>query len=117
MNIRITLIIILACVMGMLFPAQVQASEIISLKTRPGVTQTFILIKTDHPVASVILFAGGHGNLKLSSVSGIPSIGWGKNNFLVRTRNKFAEYGFMMAVVDAPFDKKGKKRHARGLQK
>jgi pimeloyl-ACP methyl ester carboxylesterase len=116
MSIRISLLIILSCFIGTFSPAQAHALELISLKTRPGETQTFILIKTDNPVASVILFVGGHGNLKLSSVSGIPDIGWGKNNFLVRTRNAFAEHGLMVAVVDAPSDKKGKKGMLGGFR-
>jgi hypothetical protein len=32
-----------------------------------GATQAFILIKADNPVASVILFEGGDGNLGLTS--------------------------------------------------
>jgi dienelactone hydrolase len=95
---------------------QSQAAELISLNTRPGVSQTFIYIKSDKPSASIILFAGGHGNLKLSTSSGMPSIGLGKNNFLVRTRNKFANNDFAVAVVDAPSDKKGKEGMKEGFR-
>ncbi len=116
MSIRIVLLIILFCFIQAFFPAQGHASELISLETRPGVTQRFILIKPNNPVASVILFAGGHGNLKLSNASGMPDIGWGKNNFLVRTRDVFAEHGFMVAVVDAPSDKKGKRGMLGGFR-
>lgn len=84
--------------------ANLNAAELISLKTRDSVEQKFIFMKSDNPVASVILFAGGKGALSLSSFFGSPSIGWGKNNFLVRTREQFAKNGFHVAVVDAPSD-------------
>lgn len=77
------------------------ASEAINLKTRPGVFQSFMFIKPDKPVASVILFAGGHGALDVSS----GSVGWGENNFLVRTREDFVKHGFMVALVDSPSDR------------
>jgi len=74
--------------------------------SRAGVQQKFILIKPTSPTAAVILFAGGHGALELesSSFSGV-KIGWGQNNFLVRTRNHFASHGFIVAVVDKPSDR------------
>ena len=75
--------------------------ELQTIATRPGVTQPFLLIRPDRrPVASVILFAGGHGRLALSQ----RGIGWGRQNFLVRTRGLFAEQGFLVAVADAPSD-------------
>lgn len=77
---------------------------LVTLKTRPGVEQQFILVKPEKPVASVILFAGGKGALNLSTFFGSPTINWGKNNFLVRTRGIFAKNGFLVAVVDAPSD-------------
>ena len=50
----------------------------------------------------MILFAGGHGGLQISS-SG--SFKWGAGNFLVRTRQLFADQGLMVVVVDAPSDR------------
>lgn len=84
------------------------AEEIITLKTRPGVEQTFMLSRPHLPAASVILFAGGKGTLNLSSSSGSPSINWGKNNFLVRSRDMFSKNGFIVSVIDAPSDRKSK---------
>lgn len=81
--------------------AQAEAARLISIPTPRGATQAFILIKPDHPVASVVLFAGGSGALGLKSTS---SMNWGKGNFLVRSRNKFAAHNFIVAVVDAPSD-------------
>jgi pimeloyl-ACP methyl ester carboxylesterase len=78
-------------------------ADLVSIKTPRGVKQAFILIKPSNPVASVILFAGGHGALGLTSAS---AMRWGKGNFLVRTRQMFADAGFMVAVVDAPSDRR-----------
>lgn len=83
-------------------------TSLVTLDTRPGVTQEFILIKPDQPVASVILFAGGNGVLNLSQdANGNPVIGGLSGNFLVRTRQGFVNRGFMVAVVDAPSDHQG----------
>jgi hypothetical protein len=86
------------------FGEAVEAKEakLVSVATPRGAKQAFILIKPDNkPVASVILFAGGHGALGLRSAS---SMKWGAGNFLVRTRDMFAGKGLMVAVIDAPSD-------------
>jgi len=90
------------------FSGQIYASSesLVKVESRPGVTQKFILIKPDKPIAAVILFAGGHGKLRLSLLFGKPGMQWGSKNFLVRTRKLFANHGFMVAVIDAPSDRK-----------
>ncbi len=76
--------------------------ELVTISTRPGVTQSFLLLRpSDKPSASVILFAGGHGRLALSQ----HKIGWGKTNFLVRNRERFRREAFLVAVMDAPSDR------------
>lgn len=85
-------------------PASAQEATLVSVDTPRGVKQAFILIKPAKPVASVVLFAGGHGNLGLRSAT---DMAWGRQNFLVRTRAQFAAQGFMVAVVDAPSDHRG----------
>ena len=76
--------------------------ELRTIPTRPGVTQPFLLIRPAiKPVASVILFAGGHGRLALSP----QGMEWGSGNFLVRNRERFAQEGFGVAVIDAPSDR------------
>jgi pimeloyl-ACP methyl ester carboxylesterase len=79
-----------------------QAPQLVSIKTPRGATQAFILIKPENPTASVILFAGGHGALGLKSAT---AMSWGAQNFLVRSRDKFAAHHLMVAVVDAPSDR------------
>lgn len=81
---------------------------LVTLGTRPSVTQKFVLIKPDQPVGAVILFAGGNGVLNLSvDAGGTPVIGSLSGNFLVRTRQEYVNRGFMVAVVDAPSDYQG----------
>lgn len=81
--------------------ARADSRTLVSIQTPRGATQAFILIKPDKPVASAILFAGGHGALGLQSAS---SMRWGDGNFLVRSRDAFAARGLIVAVVDAPSD-------------
>ena len=83
----------LTLALGMLSAASCGAARagspsIVSVSTPPGVQQAFILIKPDHPVASVILFEGGDGNLGLTSTPP-PKVGaedFVDGNFLVRSR-------------------------------
>jgi pimeloyl-ACP methyl ester carboxylesterase len=78
------------------------SERVIDIPTRPGVTQRFLYLAPEHPKAAVILFAGGHGGLEISSEG---SIGWGKGNFLIRSRRQFMEQGLSVVVVDAPSDR------------
>ncbi len=90
--------------------------ELVTLQTRPGVEQRFLLLKPDRPVASVILFAGGKGTLQLSNSAFGASMQWGKSNFLVRTRTDFAKQGFAVATVDAPSDRQGRQGMIGGFR-
>jgi hypothetical protein len=85
-------------------PLSAQSANLVTIKTPRGANQSFILIKPDNPVATVILFAGGHGGLGLRSAT---EMDWGKGNFLVRSRDKFAAHGLTVAVIDAPSDQQG----------
>jgi len=76
--------------------------RVVTIPTRPGVTQRFLYLRPENPLAAVILFAGGHGGLQISE-SG--SLGWGAGNFLVRTRQYFADEKLSVAVIDAPSDR------------
>jgi pimeloyl-ACP methyl ester carboxylesterase len=91
-----------AVVLEAAMTAHAADSRLVSIKTPRGVKQAFILVTPDKPVASVILFAGGSGELGLKSAS---SMKWGAGNFVVRTRDMFAAHGFAVAVVDAPSDR------------
>ena len=77
------------------------AQRVVDLPTRPGVTQRFLLLTPPDAKAAVILFAGGHGALNIDDRGGF---GWGGGNFLVRTREQFAQQGLVVAVIDKPSD-------------
>ena len=74
------------------------------LPARPGVKQRALFIEpAGKPVASAILFAGGKGKIGLGKDGTIKRGG----NFLVKTRKLFASHDLLVAVVDAPSDRKG----------
>lgn len=79
--------------------------KVVDIPSRSGVTQRFVYVAPDNPKAAVILYAGGHGGLQIDSGG---NYGWGKGNFLVRTRQLFAEQGLAVAVIDAPSDRQQK---------
>jgi dienelactone hydrolase len=85
--------------------AQAGTQRVVDVPTRPGVTQRMLVLTPPDPKAAkaaVLLFAGGHGGLQITPDG---SFGWGRGNFLVRTRQMFADQGLVVAVVDAPSDK------------
>jgi hypothetical protein len=85
------------------FAQSAAAPRVVDIPTRPGVTQRFVYIApSGPPKASVILMAGGHGGLQINEAGGF---GGGGGNFLVRTRQQFADAGLAVAVIDAPSDK------------
>jgi len=61
-----------------------------------------IVLSPPAPKAAVVLFAGGHGGLQVLANG---SMKWGEGNFLVRTRQLFADAGLTVAVIDAPSDR------------
>ncbi len=69
----------------------------IELPARSGVTQPFlVLTPAGPPVATVVLFTGGNG-----------IVGKTGQNFLLRSRKRFAAAGFLVASVDVPSDRGG----------
>lgn len=76
------------------------ADEIIRLETRPGAKVPFYYMKRPGAVATVILLPGGSGGFG-TPVDGQPSGG----NFLVRSRDYFAEAGLNVAVMSRVSDK------------
>ncbi len=83
-----------------------QTPEVVEIPARPGQMVRALLLKPSAPVGSVILLAGGHGNLSLDKRGGI---GWGAGNQLVRTRAGYAKAGFVTLVPDIARDlKQGK---------
>ena len=100
---RLLAVCCLAILSGICHSAAAQiAQRVVDIPTRAGVTQRFVYLAPQNPSAAVILFAGGHGGLQILQNG---SFNWGEVNFLVRTRQLFAEHGLSVAVVDAPSDR------------
>lgn len=80
------------------------AEEIVTLPTRPGVTQSYLLSvpAADRSLAVVVLFPGGAGQVNLVREQRREILDRG--NFLVRSRRLFADRGVAAAVLDAPSD-------------
>lgn len=84
-----------------------QAQEIVTLTTRDGVTQSYLLLQpaSGTPQAVAVLFPGGGGNIRLRLEDS--QIKFSPNNFLVRSRNEFVQRGIAAAVMNAPSDQPG----------
>ena len=76
--------------------------RVVDIPTRPGVKQRLLVLAPPSPKAAVILFAGGHGGLQIAADG---SFGWGKGNFLMRSRQLFVDQGLLTVVIDAPSDR------------
>jgi hypothetical protein len=70
-----------------------RAEEAINLPTRPGVTQTIYITTVANPAATVLLFPGAFGVVRVV-----------RGNFLIRVVPNFAALDLNVAVVDAPSD-------------
>jgi hypothetical protein len=82
--------------------AWAQSPHVVDIPTRAGVTQRILVLGPAAAKAAVVLFAGGHGGLQLAPDG---EIGWGKGNFLIRSRDLFVEHGLRVAIIDAPSDR------------
>src|SRR5215831_8345814 len=79
------------------------AQEIVTLSTRPNVTQSYFLTSLpQNPQAIAVLFPGSGGLIRLREENG--QIKFGQDNFLVRSRKEFIERGVIGAIMDAPSD-------------
>src|SRR5215467_1576633 len=96
--------LIVAVVLVLTEGAAWAADQVIDVPTRPGVTERFLLIAPDDPRATVVLFAGDDGGLQIAP-DGKLGNGSLASNFLVRSRQLFADQRLMVAVVDAPSDR------------
>ena len=94
----------IAAIASLLIPAPAfAAEELVTVQTRDGVTQTFLLgTPTARPTAIAVLFPGGYGNIRLRMEDG--QIKFGAGNFLVRSRTYFVDGGVATAVADTPSD-------------
>lgn len=76
------------------------AEQVVRIDSRPGVTLPVYYMKRDGATATVILLPGGAGGFG-ALVDGKPN----GRNFLVRSRDFFADAGLNVAVMGRPSDK------------
>jgi hypothetical protein len=76
----------------------------VSLETRPGVTQSFFIERMDEtsPEAVALIYSGGYGAIGLRIEQGLPKFQTG--NFLVRSRGEFIRNRVLPVIVDVPSD-------------
>jgi pimeloyl-ACP methyl ester carboxylesterase len=75
--------------------------SVVTIPTRPGVTETLLLKRREHAWATVLLFTGGNGFLGISPSGFVTE----PSNFLVRSRDLFFAQGLNVAIVDPPSDR------------
>lgn len=76
--------------------------EVVSLVTRPGVSQAFALVRpVGSPTATVVVLIGGTGKLDLTP-RGVPRDAPG---VVVKRRERLAAHGLVVALLDAPSDR------------
>jgi pimeloyl-ACP methyl ester carboxylesterase len=84
--------------------APLAAHELVTVASRPGVTQSFLVIDTGSvkPQAIALLYTGGGGRIDLRREDG--ELKYRPHNFLVRAAADFARNGVLPVVMDAPSD-------------
>ena len=77
--------------------------ELVSIPTRPGVTQPFVILPmTGAPQAIALLYVGGGGRINARREDG--QVKFGARNFLPRSAAEFARNAVLPVVMDAPSD-------------
>lgn len=107
----------LACLVVVLLvtvPGAGSAAEVLQVKASSGAKlRTLLTGDPSTAKANIILLAGGRGVVKLSRTGEINAM---KGNFLVRTRQLFADKGYLTALVDAPMDRRNRTGLLRGFR-
>ncbi len=85
---------------GLVASSIARADEYRRFETRPGVTVSAIVVAPQDARAVAVLFSGGRGVIGVRPEGTIRS----GRNFLVASRDRFAQNGIIAVVVDAPSD-------------
>jgi hypothetical protein len=83
-------------------------SELVQLNARAEVVQSYLLIREDTPVKSVVIMvSGGFGLLKFQTVDS--GVKWDQSvaDFLLRNKDRFLDEETAVAAIDAPSDQWG----------
>lgn len=75
------------------------ADHFIRIDTRPGVRVGYWMMERPGASATLLLLPGGNGGMGVKD--GVPA----SENFLVRSRERFAAHGFDVAIVGPPSDR------------
>ena len=80
------------------------AQEMVTLPSRPGVTQSFVILPMagHEPAAIALLYVGGGGRINARSEDG--QVKFGARNFLPRSAAEFVRNGVLPVVMDGPSD-------------
>jgi hypothetical protein len=86
--------------------AQEPERGIVTIPTRPGVTQSFFIAGMGDvkPEAVALIYSGGHGLIRLRMEGGQPKFQGG--NFVIRARREFIRNGVLPVLVDVPSDER-----------
>jgi len=77
--------------------------QVVTIETREGVKQTFLLVSpSGPPKVALIMLPGGSGRVNIRIKEG--EILFGKNAFMQRTIDQFVANGMLVALVDTPSD-------------
>jgi hypothetical protein len=71
--------------------------------TRPNTAVRVLLMKANQPADAVMLLPGGHGNINLDAQG---HIGWGEDDFVIRSRWHYFDRGIAAIVPDVAADHK-----------
>jgi hypothetical protein len=84
--------------------APLDAQELVTLPTRPGVTLSLFIANMGkvRPRAAALLLIGGGGNIRLRMEGG--QVKFGAQNFLPRSRREFIAEGILPVILDNPTD-------------
>jgi len=90
---------------GLLDDGPLNAASVIADNwvTRPNTVVRVLLMKANRPADAVILLPGGHGNINLDSQG---HIGWGEDDFVIRTRWHYFDRGIATIIPDVALDHK-----------
>jgi hypothetical protein len=80
------------------------AQELVTVPSRPGVTQSFVILPMEgrEPAAIALLYVGGGGRINARSEDG--RVKFGARNFLPRSGAEFVRNRILPVVMDAPSD-------------
>jgi hypothetical protein len=94
-------LIVLAAIGAASFAA---AQEMVTVASRPGVTQSFVILPMEgrEPAAIALLYVGGGGRINARNENG--QVRFGARNFLPRSGAEFVRNAILPVVMDAPSD-------------